>query len=63
MEQNNDMSHTINGVQTNLLVFIRDLIDDDEDIDTAIDSWSKYLSEKCNIPIDKATELIKHHLG
>ena len=63
MEQNNDMSHTINGVQTNLLVFIRDLIDDDENIDEAINFWAEDLSKKCNISIDKAKELIKYHLG
>jgi hypothetical protein len=63
MEQNNDMMHTINGVQTNLLVFIRDLIDDDEDINEAIDFWAEDLSKKCNISIDKAKELIKHHLA
>jgi hypothetical protein len=62
MKENNDMAHTINGVKTDILVFIKDLIDEDENLEDAINFWSERLAEKCNIPISEAKELIKHHL-
>jgi len=53
------MHHTINGVATDLLVHIDDLVEKPEDIEY----WADHLVIKTGIEKEEAVNLIRHHLG
>lgn len=60
MSQNlKEAHHTVNGVDTDILIHIQDLIDTPEEIPF----WANKLAEKTGKSIEEATKLINHHLG